>query len=98
MDIGSMDESVRHQPPTFYTEIRASKDEEPLIRKRKHRSMGAPAVAKGMASARLGSRREHNVMRVGERRAGQGSTLYFPELNEHDPQRRQRWNQRCHRL
>ena len=38
------------------------------------------------------------MSRVGERGAGQGSTLHFLELNEHDPQRRQRWNQRCQRL
>ena len=65
-------------PLAFYTEIRSSKDEEPLTRKRKRGSMSAPAVVKGMAEARLGWRREHNVLRVGECGAGQGSTSYSP--------------------
>jgi hypothetical protein len=78
MDIGSMDESIRHHSfPAFYTEIRLSKDEEPLTRKRKHGSMSAPAVAKGIANGRLGWR-GHNMRLVRERRAGQVSTLYSP--------------------
>jgi hypothetical protein len=79
VNIGSVDESVRHHFfPAVYTEIRLSKDEEPLTRKREQGSMSALAVTKGMANGRPGWRREHNMRLVRERGAEQDSTLYSP--------------------